>query len=321
MVWRRVGLGLGLTIGAGVAVQARINGALGERLHDGVAAAVISFGTGLAALLVAVAVSGRLRAGLRQVRRSVATRELRPWQLLGGLCGAAFVASQGLTVAALGVTAFTVAVVAGQVVSSLVVDRLGLGPSGRTPVTARRMGGAGLAVVAVLLAGSSGSGPAGTGGAMTVIREVPASLLIVLPALAGIGLAWQQAVNGQVGTVGGPIAATLINFGLGLAALVLIEAVVLTRAGWPSEFPTEPWLYVGGIIGVTFIALGVLVVRWIGVLLLGLTSVAGQLLASVFLDWLTPTGAGLSPAALLGCAVTLVAVVVAAARSGEPVSR
>lgn len=319
MLSRRVGPALGMGIGAGVAVQGRINGALGARLQDGVAAAVVSFGTGLTLLVIAFLLSARLRAELGRVRSALTGGTLRPWQLLGGIFGAGFVASQGLTVAALGVTAFTVAVVAGQLLSSLVVDRLGLAPSGRTPITAMRMAGAVLAVTAVLLAGSGGTEP-GAFTAMAALSEVPAPLLIVLPAVAGIGLAWQQAVNGQIGAAGGPVAATLINFTVGLGALLATEIVVLAYVGRPARLPTEPWLYLGGPIGVVFIAAGVLVVRWIGVLLLGLTSVAGQLLASVLLDWALPTGAGLSPTALLGCALALAAVTVGAfSRRGDPV--
>uniref|UniRef100_UPI000ABD62B5 DMT family transporter n=1 Tax=Nocardia acidivorans TaxID=404580 RepID=UPI000ABD62B5 len=56
VLMRRVGLLLGGCIGAGVAVQARVNGALGERLGDGVAAAVVSFGTGL--IVVAAVCAG-----------------------------------------------------------------------------------------------------------------------------------------------------------------------------------------------------------------------------------------------------------------------
>ncbi|MEU2103414.1 MULTISPECIES: DMT family transporter [unclassified Nocardia] len=308
----RFGLVCGFGIGAGVAVQGRINGALGARLADGVAAATISFGVGLVVLVVAFAVSGRLRVGARRVRRAVSEGVLRPWQLLGGLCGAFFVACQGLTVAAIGVTAFTVATVAGQLLSSLAVDRLGLGPSGRTPVTAVRLAGAALGVVAVLIAGF---GHTHAGGGLSVpeaLRGAPTVLLIALPALAGIGLAWQQAVNGKVGAVGGALSAALVNFGVGLAALLVIEALVIVSSGGPADFPAEPWLYLGGLIGVAFIALAALAVRWIGVLLLGLTSVAGQLLASLILDVLTPTSAGLSVPAIIGCALTLVAVAVAA---------
>ncbi|BDT93213.1 membrane protein [Nocardia sputorum] len=308
----RLGLVFGFGIGAGVAVQGRINGALGARLADGIAAATISFGVGLVVLAAAFAVNGRLREGGRRVRRALSAGALRPWQLLGGLCGAFFVACQGLTVAAIGVTAFTVATVAGQLLSSLAVDRLGLGPSGRTPVTAVRLVGATLGVVAVLIAGVGHTRAAGGLSVPEALRGTPTVLLIALPALAGIGLAWQQAVNGKVGAVGGALTAALVNFGVGLAALLVIEGLVIVSSGGPAEFPAEPWLYLGGFIGVAFIALAALTVRWIGVLLLGLTSVAGQLLASLILDVLAPTSAGLSITAVVGCALTLVAVAVAA---------
>ncbi|MFE3542141.1 DMT family transporter [Nocardia sp. NPDC059177] len=303
---RGVGVLFGFAIGAGVAVQGRINGALGARLGDGVAAAAISFGTGLVALVIAFGCSPALRRGLGEVRRAVALGGLRPWQLLGGLCGAFFVASQGLTIASIGVTAFTVAVVAGQLLSSLLVDRLGLAPNGRTAITPGRVVAAGLAIGGVLLSagGKSIPAPAATG-----IPDVPA-LLVVLPALAGIGLAWQQAVNGRVGAVGGPFAATLINFAVGLVALL---AVTLAAAGLPDRFPTEPWLYLGGLIGVAFIALAAVAVGLIGVLLLGLTSVAGQLVAAVALD---AAEGKLAPATALSCLIVLIAVFVAS-RTGR----
>lgn len=309
-VRRRAGVLLGLSCGVGVSVQARINGDLGDRLHDGIAAALISFGSGLILLLLAVCFSARMRSGLAQIRRAVRTGPLHWWQLLGGFCGAFFVACQGLTVATIGVTALTIAVVAGQLSSGLVVDRWGLGPAGVTPVTPVRLGAAALAIGAVCLAALGRSGGSDTGGGAVY-------LLIALPALAGIGLAWQQAVNGRVAAVGGPLPATTINFATGTFGLVLVQLVQLTRIGWPEEFPTEPWLYLGGLIGVFFIAVAALVVRWIGVLLFGLTSVSGQLVGSVVIDVVAPSGAGLSAAVFIGCGLTLVAAAVAVLAQGR----
>ncbi|WP_067648545.1 DMT family transporter [Nocardia harenae] len=303
----RIGVLLGFGIGAGVAVQARINGALGARLHDGIAAATVSFLVGLVALLLAALFDRRVRAGLHRVRAAVADRSLRPWQLLGGLCGAFFVAGQGLTVAAIGVTAFTTAAVAGQLISSLVVDRLGLAPSGRTPVTPRRLAGAVLGIGAVALAAVGQHGAPAA--AVSLLPDIPPVLLVLLPALAGVGLAWQQAVNGRVGAVGGPAAAALVNFVAGLLLLVPVAAAVLAIRGLPATPPPEPWLYLGGLIGVVFIAVAAFTVRWIGVLLLGLTSVAGQLSAAVLLDVLTAPG--LSTPAVAACALTLLAVLTA----------
>ncbi|MBO0856353.1 MAG: DMT family transporter, partial [Nocardia sp.] len=248
--------------------------------------------------------SGRVRSGLGAVRDAVRGAGLRWWQLLGGVSGAYFVACQGLTVSAIGVTAFTIAVVAGQLTSGLVVDRQGIGPAGVKPVTGVRLAAAVLAVVAVTIAAigrdSSGTQPGGA-----------AYLLIILPAVAGLGMAWQQAVNGRVAAVGGPLPATTVNFAVGTVALLVIEVFQLIRLGRPAHFPTEPWLYAGGAIGVLFIAVAALVVRWIGVLLLGLTSVSGQLIASVVIDVLAPSGSRLTAPVIAGCALTLVSAAIA----------
>jgi bacterial/archaeal transporter family-2 protein len=115
-----------------MAVQARVNGELGARLSDGIAAATISFGIGLAILSVFILLTSAGRRGLQAVQSALRSGTLRWWHLLGGVCGGFVVATQGLTVATLGVAVFTVALVAGQSASSLVVDRSGLSPGGAT---------------------------------------------------------------------------------------------------------------------------------------------------------------------------------------------
>ncbi|MDO3701185.1 DMT family transporter [Micromonospora sp. C28SCA-DRY-2] len=307
---RIVGVGLAIASGVAVAVQSRINGELGVRLADGIAAAVVSFGLGLLVLLVLVPATPTGRRGLAALRRALAAGELRPVQCLGGVCGAFLVASQGLTIGALGVAVFTVAVVAGQSASSLAVDRAGVGPAGRQPVTGQRLAGAGLTVVAVLLAVGDRFGD-------------PAALaLAVLPLLAGVAIAWQQAVNGRVRVAtGSALTATLVNFTAGTLALLVTFAVDLAVRGRPTGgLPSEPWLYLGGPIGIVFIALAAAIVRFTGVLLLGLATIAGQVVGAVLVDLVLPTAASHpGPATLLGAALTLVAVVVAAV--GPPVRR
>ncbi|MFF0100022.1 DMT family transporter [Micromonospora sp. NPDC005257] len=301
---RRVaGVGLATASGVMVAVQSRINGELGVRLADGIAAAVVSFGVGLLTLLVLVPATPGGRRGLAALRDALRAGSLRPWQCLGGVCGAFLVATQGLTIGTLGVAVFTVAVVAGQSGSSLLVDRAGIGPTGRQPVTPNRLIGAVLTVLAVLLAVGDRLG------------DPKALVLAVLPLAAGVGIAWQQAVNGRVrAAAGSAMTATLVNFTVGTAALLLTFAVDLAVRGRPDGmFPSEPWLYLGGPIGIVFIALAAALVRFTGVLLLGLATIAGQIVGAVLLDLLLPTAAshpGLDT--LLGAALTLVAVLVAA---------
>ncbi|MGY4910960.1 DMT family transporter [Micromonospora aurantiaca (nom. illeg.)] len=301
---RRVaGVGLATASGVMVAVQSRINGELGVRLADGIAAAVVSFGVGLLILLVLVPATPGGRRGLAALRGALRAGTLRPWQCLGGVCGAFLVATQGLTIGALGVAVFTVAVVAGQSGSSLLVDRAGIGPSGRQPVTPNRLIGAVLTVLAVLLAVGDRLG------------DPEALVLALLPLAAGVGIAWQQAVNGRVrAAAGSAMTATLVNFTVGTAALLVTLAVDLAVRGRPDgAFPSEPWLYLGGPLGIVFIALAAALVRFTGVLLLGLATIAGQIVGAVLLDLVLPTAAshpGLDT--LLGAALTMVAVLVAA---------
>ncbi|MFI2268018.1 DMT family transporter [Micromonospora aurantiaca (nom. illeg.)] len=301
---RRVaGVGLATASGVMVAVQSRINGELGVRLADGIAAAVVSFGVGLLILLVLVPATPGGRRGLAALRGALRAGTLRPWQCLGGVCGAFLVATQGLTIGALGVAVFTVAVVAGQSGSSLLVDRAGIGPAGRQPVTPNRLIGAVLTVLAVLLAVGDRLG------------DPDALALALLPLAAGVGIAWQQAVNGRVrAAAGSAMTATLVNFTVGTAALLVTLAVDLVVRGRPAgAFPDEPWLYLGGPLGIVFIALAAALVRFTGVLLLGLATIAGQIVGAVLLDLVLPTAAshpGLDT--LLGAALTMVAVLVAA---------
>lgn len=286
--------------GAAVAVQARINGELAAGLGDGVIAAFISFGVGLVLLTPVVLLAPNARDAAGRVVRALRTRELRPWQCLGGAGGAWFVTTQGLTASALGVAVFTVAVVAGQVVSSLFVDRSGIGPSGPVAITGRRALGAALAVVAVGIAVSDEFGDPG------------ALWLALVPALGGAAMGWQQAVNGLVRVTGGSVRfATMLNFAVGTAALALVCAVDVAIGGWPRSAPGDWWLYTGGAIGIVALSTAVFAVKHIGVLLLGLSAVSGQLVGSIAVDLVGP---GVDAATLAGAAVTLLAVVVAAAR-------
>ena len=136
-----------------------------------------------------------------------------------------------------------------------------------------------LAVLAVLLA---------VGDRLT---DPAALALAALPLLAGLAVAWQQAVNGRVGIAAGSVlTATLVNFAVGTVGLLVVFLVDLALRGRPGgAFPAEPWLYIGGPIGIVFIAIAAAVVRFTGVLLLGLATIAGQVLGAVAMDVVFPT--------------------------------
>lgn len=303
---RTAGAALASLGGVALALQGRVNGQLGHEIHDGVFAALISFVIGSVLLAAALPILPAARAGVVRLRQALRTRELKPWQLLGGACGGFLVATQGLTVSILGVAVFTVAVVAGQVVSSLPVDRAGLGPGGPQPVTLPRAAGALLAVVAVVIAVSDRATIADAGGLWWAL----------LPAVAGLGLSFQIAVNGRVRVAtANVVVPTMVNFLAGTSLLVIASIVGVLVRGWPGALPGDWWLYIGGPCGIGAIMTAVVAVRLTGVLLLGLSSVAGQLVGAVLLDVLVPvSGDGLSATSVLGTAITMVAVGVAAIR-------
>ncbi len=276
-----VALAGAVLVGILTAIQARINGQLGLRLGDGFVAAVISFGSGLLALLLLSAALPAGRRGARALVAGIRERTIPWWMLAGGAAGALTVATQGLAVAVIGVSLFTVGVVAGQTINGLVLDRAGYGPGGVVAVTMPRVAGGALALVAVGISLQGG-----------VLERVPLWML-VLPLLAGIGIAWQQATNGRLRQkVGTPLTATLVNFLGGTAILAVAAAVHVAVVGPPRAAPSEAWLYLGGVLGVTYIFLSAALVVHTGVLLLGLGAVAGQLLTAFALDALWPAAAG-----------------------------
>ncbi|KQM82882.1 DMT family transporter [Agromyces sp. Leaf222] len=299
-----VAIALAAIGGALTAVQSRVNGQLAASIGDAYTAAAISFGSGLLILLVALAIWKPGRAGFANVGSELRAGRVSWWMLLGGVAGAWFVATQGLSAGVIGVALFTVSIVAGQTVGGVVFDLIGLGPAGRRPLTATRAIGALLALGAVTWTLSSE-----IGGAAPV-------LLVLLPFTAGFGAAWQQAVNGRIRVAASSaLTSTFVNFAVGTAVLVTVMVVHSSLVGWPTSLPGEAWLYTGGMIGCVFIAVQAVVVRVIGVLVLALAGVVGQLTAALALDVLVPVGGqAVDLATIGGAALALVAVVIASTR-------
>ncbi|WP_294568914.1 DMT family transporter [uncultured Arthrobacter sp.] len=285
-----------------LAVQTRINGELGSRLDNGLMAALIAFVTGLALITIGLLAHKGARQRLKTVRPLVQSGALPWWTLLGGAVGSTFVVSQGLVAAMLGTALFTVAAVAGQVVGGLVLDRIGVGPGGSQAVTTRRLVGTLLCLAAVALSVSA------------KLESDIALWVIALPLVGGAALAWQQATNGRVrASTQSVLVATLVNF---IAGTVLVTAVAVTHglvSGFPTAFPTDPWLYLGGVSAIIFVAATAALVHRTGVLLLGLAIIAGQLITSLVIDFFSEGGAvdGLT---LAGTVLALIAVLIAGSR-------
>ena len=288
--------------GALVAVQARVNAGLAESLDDPLLAAVISFGTGLVVVLAVVFARPAARTAWGKV--SAVPR----WTRIGGLGGATLVAVGAFAAPRIGVALLTVGLVAGQTTGGLVVDKIGLGPGGAHDLSLPRVGGALLCLFAVFIAvAGKGAGDA-------------SPLLLLAVVVAGFLIAAQQALNGRVRRQTGDAGvATLVNFLVGTTALVLAYLLVGAIAGWSIDsWPgaDEWWLYTGGPLGATFVAVAAVIVRTLGVLRLGLAAIAGQLIGAIALDLVVPAADhGVATATLIGSALTFVAIGI----SGLPV--
>jgi transporter family-2 protein len=120
-----------VVVGGLIALQAPINSGLG-RATGTFPAAAISFTIGTILLVGIVAVSG-------QVGDVSGATDVRWHYLVGGLLGAAYVTTVLLTVRTLGAGGVTAATVAGQLTTSVVIDRLGVLGLEETPITATRI--------------------------------------------------------------------------------------------------------------------------------------------------------------------------------------
>ena len=288
--------------GGGVllSLQGRMNGELATVTGEPVEAAMWSFGTGLLVLTVLVLAVPRVRAGLGRIRAALRAGSLRRWQILGGLSGGLFVATQSYAVPILGVAVFTIAVVAAQTGNALVVDRFGIGPGGVIPVHVGRFLSAALAVVGVGVALS----PRLEGGRL--------ALLPVVFALAVGGLmSVQFAINGRVNAASGqPLSTTWVNFLMGMFMLGAVAGIRSVGGAFHPTIPHEVpwWAWWGGLCGIGVVSIAAWAVRHLGVVVYGLAVLTGQLSAAVVLDLLTPATRGdVTPAVIAGVLVTFVA--------------
>lgn len=141
------------------------------------------------------------------------------------------------------------------------------------------------------------------------------SLALVLGTLgAGIGLAAGLAFNVRLArALGTPLAATLVNFLVGMAllgGLWLLGVDGARPSGWPPA-----WMLTGGLLGATYVTLSLVGAARLGVAVGTVAATLGQLLVALLLPalgWLgqarqAPSASGVASATLLVVAVTLLA--------------
>ena len=291
---------LAIFVGALTAVQSRLNGQLSTDIHNGIAAALISFGTGWIFVILACIFNRPDREGLVRVWRALKAKRLKPWEIIGGMGGGFFVAIQSSVVPVIGVAIFTICTVGGQTASSMVVDYIGLSPSGKHRITLIRS----ITAIITLFSVSVAVYPQLRS---ATFKFTPIALAVTV----GIIIAFQQALNGRTNVVSTrPLATTFINFLMGAIVLTVALLINLSRGGSIGHLPHGVLVYIGGPIGVIYIAVSAYIVKHLGILNFILFSVSGQLAGALLLDWLAPAAhTKISAYLITGTAMTLIAVV------------
>ncbi len=202
----------------------------------------------------------------------------------------------------IGVALFTVASLAGQTMISLWVDHIGVVGGVKTVITKRRVIAAFITVSAVIVSVWD-----------RFVMSDFSGLAITLAVLAGSAVGIQRAINGQINSFSKKSFATSqLNFITGTAFLLLL---LLLRSAFTDHsimnFTLGPWwVFLGGSIGVIYIAFTALAVQHLGVLEFTLFSVSGMLVGSLLLDLLLPTqGTQISLYLIAGIFLTYLGVI------------
>ena len=297
-----------------ISLQARANGELSLRLNNGLQAAFISFSSGLLIIAIISIFNPKIKNGARKLRAAVKAKEIAPWTLFAGALGGAFVAVQTQIVPLIGVAIYSVASIAGQSATSLVVDRIGLTGGGKKPISPRRIAAAIVTVLAVFV---------------SVFDRIDAKNLsliaVALAGLAGAIVGVQRAMNGLINEHSQQSFTTsLLNFIMGssVLAVTLLIAVAIGKVEFVA-LPAGPWwIYTGGTIGVIYIAFTSTIVQHLGVLTFTLFSTGGTLVGALLIDIILPTkGVNISAYLVSGIVMTFLGVLVGGVNSSKPLKR
>ena len=284
-------------------MQARANGELSHRMGNPIEAALVSFGSGLLIISFISVFTPAIRNGMKNLKGAVTRKEIPVWTLFAGMLGGSFVAVQTQIVPIIGVAIYSVASIAGQTAASLIVDRIGLTGGGKKQITVRRVAAAGVTVLAVLV---------------SVLDRIEAENLslfaVIFGGFAGAIVGVQRALNGQINESSRQSFATSwLNFIMGTTILfILLSIGVLINRAEIVALPSGPWwMYMGGTIGVIYIAFTSTIVQHLGVLTFTLISVGGQLVGSLLIDLYSPTqGVQISAYLVTGIVMTYLGVIV-----------
>jgi transporter family-2 protein len=114
-----------------------------------------------------------------------------------------------------------------------------------------------------------------------------AILFSLLAVFAGFLFPFQASINSMLGrAIGGPLAATMVSFAVGLAIMAAANLIALRQIPSLADLVKQPpyLLFCGGAIGAVFVGASVFLAPRIGAGALLCFLVAGQLLGAMVID-------------------------------------
>jgi len=134
----------------------------------------------------------------------------------------------------------------------------------------------------------------------------------LMAALVGAGITIQVGMNATVRmTIGSPILAAIVNFVVGLAALVLLAVASGARVVPGSVAAVPAWAWFGGLLGATYVAATTVLGPKLGAASFLALTLAGQMVAALLVDHYGVIGfpqSPLTPTRLIGTALLVVGV-------------
>jgi transporter family-2 protein len=195
-----------------------------------------------------------------------------------------------------------IASLAGQTAISLWVDHVGLMGSRKNVVTIRRVVAAVITVLAVIISAWD---------RFSMSNFSPLAIFLAIVAGGWVGV--QRALNGQINNYSNKSFATSqLNFITGTSFLLLL---LILRSLFTDHsimnFASGPWwMFLGGSMGVVYIAFSAVAVQHLGVLDFTLFSVGGMLFGSLLIDIFAPTqGTVISWYLIAGILITYLGVI------------
>jgi bacterial/archaeal transporter family-2 protein len=267
-----------LTVGGLLALQAAANVQLSAATGSPFAASTLQLGIGAAILVVATAVAGTLGA-------FELLPHAEPSELVGGLGSAIYITAGIVLFPRLGAVVTVGLFIAGQMLASLVLDGFGwLGVSQATPGVPQLLGAAAVVAGAALIVRAQVTGDAGESAART--RRGWLALALV----AGTVLPIQGAINAELrAELDAPITVGAFSFLVATVAMGIALAATLALRKGPRPHAEQlrrvPWWgWLGGLCGATYVTSVFLLIPEIGVAPTVALTVAGQQIASLFVD-------------------------------------